>query len=106
MAETVRSLGQVLAENLSKGSVDFAYRKKTGELRIATGTTNLDQIPEENHPKGERVNTNAFAKPYWDSNVQGWRCYNPNCVVWVDGVGQEALTLEEHEQISVWIAEH
>lgn len=95
-------LSEALKQLLSEGIIHFAYRKKTGELRIAKGTTQLEIIPEDSRPKGtgtEKENTKA----YWDLSVGGWRAYNPLCVVWVETVGQMALTNEELKQLNDYV---
>lgn len=98
---TVKSenLYPVLRQLMQDGEVRFAYRKKTGELRVAKGTTNLEHIPAESHPTGagpEKTNTQA----YWDLNVNGWRAFNPLCLVWVENAGQTALTQAETDIIN------
>ena len=95
------NLSEVLKQKLQEGEVSFAYRKKSGELRIAKGTTKLDGIPEEARPKGTgSLKENCHA--YWDLNVSGWRAYNPLCVVWVEYVGNDNLTKEEYDQIMLY----
>lgn len=97
MSEKI-NLSEALKQKLQEGVVSFAYRKKSGELRIAKGTTKLDNIPEDNRPKGtgmQKENCHA----YWDLNVEGWRAYNPLCVAWVEYVGNDNLTQEEHDKI-------
>lgn len=94
------NLSEAVVAALAKGPVEFAYRKKSGELRIAKGTTNLDNIPEENHPQGYDRNVRRIDnKPYWDLNSEGWRAFNLNQVVWVDEVGHDNLTQEEYDQL-------
>jgi hypothetical protein len=98
------NLAQELRTKLTNGTVHFAYRKKTGELRIAHGTINLDSIPEESHPKGSGSKSGSEA--YYDLNVSGWRSYNPLCVVWVEHVGHESLSDEEYGAIFKYSFEH
>lgn len=93
------NLTEELNKKLQQGYVDFAYRKKDGSLRIATGTTKIESIPEEDHPTGTGAEKTGV-KSYYDSNVQGWRSFNPLCVVWVSGVGFDALN--EDEQTSIF----
>lgn len=96
------NLSDAIVTALAKGPVEFAYRKKSGELRIAKGTTNLEHIPEENHPQGyERNIKRPDNKPYWDLNVGGWRAFNLGQVVWVDDIGHDNLTKEEYDQLMV-----
>ena len=42
----------VLEKRLAKGEVRFEFEKVDGSKRAAYGTTRLDLIPEEWHPKG------------------------------------------------------
>lgn len=82
----------------SNEPIIFAYRKKTGELRVAKGTTNLNFIPKESHPTGngpEKSNVQA----YWDINVDGWRAFNPLCLVYVFGEEQAPMSSAEWEII-------
>lgn len=98
------NLTEAITTALAAGPVEFAYRKKSGELRIAKGTTNLDNIPEENHPQGyERNVKRPDNKPYWDLNSNGWRAFNLGQVVWVDGVGHDNLTKDEYNQLMVYL---
>lgn len=96
------NLSEAIVSKLATGPVEFAYRKKSGELRIAKGTTNLDHIPEENHPQGyDRNVKRPDNKPYWDLNSEGWRAFHLSQVVWVDNVGHDNLTKEEYDQLMV-----
>lgn len=88
-----------LYENLKHGTTHFAYRKRSGELRIAKGTTSLSIIPDESHPKGTGTEKEGI-KAYWDENVQGWRAFDPMQVVWASYVGADALTIAEQEAIN------
>ena len=105
MATTI-NLAEAIVKKLAEGPVEFAYRKKSGELRIAKGTTNLSHIPEENHPQGyERNMKRPDNKPYWDLNVGGWRAFNLGQVVWVDEVGRDNLTQDEFNQIMDYLGQ-
>lgn len=88
----------VLREQMQAGEVHFAYRKKSGELRIAKGTTALEKIPSESHPKGSG-GPKSKVQAYWDLNSEGWRAFNPECLVWVKDVGNDNLTQEERDAI-------
>lgn len=102
--KTSEELYSALKNLLKVGPVSFAYRKKTGELRIAKGTTNLSIIPEESHPNGNG-STKANTQAYWDLNVEGWRAFNPLCVVWVFGTGAAELTMDEASQVEKYLDE-
>lgn len=98
------NLAESIVKALAAGPVEFAYRKKSGELRIAKGTTNLEHIPEENHPQGyDRNVKRPDNKPYWDLNSEGWRAFNLGQVVWVDEVGHDNLTQDEYDQIMKYL---
>lgn len=61
-----------LKENLSKGIVCFEYEKNNGEVRKAIGTSNLNMIPKESHPKTV-VEEKSSSFPYYDFAKKGWR---------------------------------
>lgn len=96
---TSENLFSALKKRLNSNEpIIFAYRKKTGELRVAKGTTNLNLIPKESHPTGngpEKSNVQA----YWDINVDGWRAFNPLCLVYVFGEEQAPMSATERETI-------
>lgn len=70
-----------LKEKLRNGIVYFTYKKKDGTMRTAKGTTMLDLIPEENHPKGVVSNKPEDHVCYWDLDREGWRSFkNANFV--------------------------
>lgn len=62
-----------LREALRNGETKFAFIKKSGEVRVALGTTNLDFIPSENHPKGDKA-PNDKVVTFFDLEKQAWRC--------------------------------
>lgn len=61
----------VLAEFMARGVTEFQYKKKDGTIRTAHGTT---QIPSTYHFVGKPSSAGVF--PYWDCDVEGWRCFN------------------------------
>jgi len=63
---------QDLKARLREGLVEFSFVKKDGVLRRAVGTTNLRQIPADQHPKGVRE---ASPKQvcFWDLLTGEWR---------------------------------
>ena len=70
---------------LKQGHVHFKYKKKTGEEREAWGTKNpkiIGLLPK--NPK-DRFNTNFSARAgyinYWDCEVGGWRCFDPDRIL-------------------------
>lgn len=65
------SSNSILKGKLELGEIKFWYRKKDGSLREARGTTKLELIPENLHPKGETKDTGGV--PYFDLDVNQWR---------------------------------
>lgn len=64
-----------LKEMMRHDIVSFKYQKKNGEIREARGTLNLDDIPEDSHPKGTgHGSTDEYTK-YYDVDKEGWRCF-------------------------------
>jgi hypothetical protein len=61
-----------LRANLRAGVLEFAFTKKDGTLRLAKGTTQLDQIPSASHPTGARASS-ANQVPFFDLEKQEWR---------------------------------
>lgn len=56
---------------LNQGVTQFAFRKVGGNLRLAIGTTNLDNIPAQHHPIG--VGATGSQVCYFDLEKQEWR---------------------------------
>ena len=70
---------------LHKGIVEFKYKKKNGEERIAKGTLNEDIIGKENLPKGTGYEITDTNIRYYDLNSEGWRSFLvENFVDWID----------------------
>lgn len=70
---------------LHKGIVEFKYKKKNGEERIAKGTLNEDIIGKENLPKGMGYEITDTNIRYYDLNSEGWRSFLiENFIDWVD----------------------
>ena len=70
---------------LHKGIVEFKYKKKNGDERIAKGTLNEDIIGKENLPKGTGYEITDTNIRYYDLNSEGWRSFLvENFVDWVD----------------------
>ena len=70
---------------LHKRIVEFKYKKKNGEIRIARGTLNIDLMGENNAPKGnaEYVPDNTIR--YFDTDANGWRSFIiENFIDWID----------------------
>ena len=62
---------------LAQGILNFAFIKKDGSVRIANGTTNLDLIPQEFHPKGNGKSSDKVIA-YFDTDKNAWRCLSIN----------------------------
>ena len=71
MAELALLNENELIDKLDEGIVNFAFKKRNNNLRIACGTRNLSLIPTQHHPKGKRGPANVIS--YFDINKQGWR---------------------------------
>ena len=70
---------------LHKGIVEFKYKKKNGEERIAKGTLNEDIIGKENLPKGTGYEITDTNIRYYDLNSEGWRSFLvENFIDWID----------------------
>jgi hypothetical protein len=61
-----------LRTKLTEGMTQFAFRKRDGSLRLALGTTNLDLVPIQWHPKGTGKTSDASVR-YFDIQRQQWR---------------------------------
>ena len=89
---------QELKEKMRGGVVNFTYKKKDGTTREANGTTNLDLIPEDNHPKG------AYIKPvsivnYWDVDKEAWRSFKEENFVKINGYAVKSKRYEQSNLI-------
>ena len=61
---------------LNEKTITFEYVKKDGSVRTAHGTTKLDVIPDEHHPKGTGDNiANPDVVKYFDMDKDGWRSF-------------------------------
>lgn len=60
---------------LHKGILEFEYKKKNGETRIAHGTLNNEFIGEENLPKGTGYEISDNVIRYFDTDSNGWRSF-------------------------------
>lgn len=62
-----------LRSRLQGGTVQFAFAKVGGGLRLAIGTLNPNEIPWYGKPKGTGRKQNPDQVSYWDITVDGWR---------------------------------
>lgn len=81
---------QIFVDALKNDVVEFIFLKKDGTLRYAKGTTDLSEIPTENHPKSG-MNETPLVKRYFDFTVNGWRSVVLDNLVWISG---EYLTVD------------
>jgi hypothetical protein len=67
-----------IRKRLKLNVVKFAYKKKNGDIRYATGTNNIMLLNEmyglnikenDSTDRGDLIN-------YYDLEKQGWRCFN------------------------------
>lgn len=70
MTNTVEELRKCL----KSGVVNFTYTKKDGTIREAKGTTRMNNIPEENRPKGVRESPSGIVN-YFDLDKSEWRSF-------------------------------
>ena len=58
---------------LQAGTCRIIYKKKNGDVRVASGTTQLALIPQSQHPKGLRKPASGVVT-YYDLDKEEWRC--------------------------------
>ncbi len=69
---------ETLRECIGKQLIEVTFRKKDGELRVMTCTTNLDLIPPSAWPQGKVTlseQTQERTMRVYDLNAQGWRSF-------------------------------
>jgi hypothetical protein len=71
---------QDLRNQLPNGVAKFAYIKKDGSLRLATGTLKLESVPQAKHPKGVRESSPKVLV-YFDLERQDWRSVSIDTLV-------------------------
>ena len=68
---------------LHNGVVEFKYKKKNGDERVAKGTLNVEVMGEENSPKGTGYEITDSNIRYYDLNSEGWRSFvTENLIEW------------------------
>ena len=69
-----------IRKRLKLNVIKFAYKKKNGDIRYATGTNNVMLLNEmyglniksfDSKDRGDLIN-------YYDLGKKGWRCFNEN----------------------------
>tara|TARA_R100000951_G_C2604979_1_gene169335 strand:- start:667 stop:918 length:252 start_codon:yes stop_codon:yes gene_type:complete len=71
-----------IKDMLQSGQViHIEFTKKNGEPRKMNCTTNLDLIPEDAHPSGDRMSyVNEDVVRAYDIDVKGWRAFRVDSV--------------------------
>ena len=70
-----------LRDQLGKGPVRFGFVKKAGDaVRYALGTTCLENIPKEKHPKGTGRKA-VKTVPFFDLTLNNWRSVSVTSLV-------------------------
>lgn len=65
---------RLMEQMKNQEAVEFSYMKKDRSLRPAMGTRNLDLIPHDKHPKGnKRDSVYNHTLAYFDLDANGWR---------------------------------
>ena len=82
--------------------VKFRYRKKSGTVRQAIGTTNLALIPPAYWPKGNRVHPVSECRgvstfSYFDRDTYDWRCFRMDLFEGYEEVPCLLKCMEEYE---------
>lgn len=73
--EDNRQLVERLKEKMKSQEVQFLYKKKNGEERLALGTLCKDIYGEQNSPKGADIAYSENTVRYFDMNSGGWRSF-------------------------------
>lgn len=71
-----------LRARLHEGKVHFQFLKSNGELREANGTTLLDSIPNDSHPKGERDSSSKVVV-FFDLDKGEWRSVKKDTEIYI-----------------------
>ena len=84
MENNANDLVEQLVEKLKNSVVTFTYQKVNGEFRDATGTLNMDEIPEDMHPKNTDNTSNTSNDnilKYFDVYKQSWRSFRKDNLI-------------------------
>jgi len=87
LTETIANLKGIptqseLVEMLKQGTVLVTFTKLNGDERIMTCTKSFDIIPEQYHPKSDKVIEGTIT--VWDVNANGWRSFKYDRVTKVE----------------------
>lgn len=81
IAQTIPSLEvEALRQRLRQGPTRFTFVKKTGELRFALGTLDLNIIPSTEHPKGVRP-ASPKVVTFFDLEKIAWRSVSVDSLI-------------------------
>lgn len=69
-----------LIDLLGKGNVKVVFTKVDGSERTMLCTKQMDAIPSESLPKGNRPTSNHLCI-VWDLEAKGWRSFNFDNVI-------------------------
>jgi len=68
-----------IRQRLNLSVVKFSFKKKNGDLRLATGTTNISLLNElfdlKLEEKEQSEQQRNGTTPYYDIDSKGWRCF-------------------------------
>lgn len=67
-------------ETLKTTGIKVTFVKKNGEVRTMRCTTNLNNVPAEDHPKGLHTIAAANMHRAYDLDKNAWRTFNDNTV--------------------------
>ena len=70
-----------LVQALNEGEVEVKFMKANGDIRVLTGTRNLDLIPVEDHPKGSSNTKSDSVVTVYDLDAYGWRSFHKDAVI-------------------------
>lgn len=92
-----------LLEALELDIVTFSFTKTMGSSRIATGTRNLNLIPERFHPKGTGRASNPAILTFFDWNKQQWRSCRKDSIFGSWEIKNEDLLyrIEKYEKLGL-----
>lgn len=70
-----------LVQALNEGEVEVKFVKANGDIRVLTGTRNLDLIPAEDHPVGSSNTKNESLVSIYDLDAYGWRSFRKDALI-------------------------
>tara|TARA_R110000744_G_scaffold49488_1_gene107512 strand:- start:214 stop:465 length:252 start_codon:yes stop_codon:yes gene_type:complete len=76
---------KTIRQRLNLSVVKFAFKKKNGEVRYATGTTNIPLLNElfdlKIEEKEQVEQKSNGTTPYFDLGKMGWRCFKNDTII-------------------------